>query len=59
MSFQDGLNKIQKGAAGSKKSPIDLNQYEISNKQQTYIDHLVQNFSLYQAQGTKEVEKML
>lgn len=59
MSFQDGLNKAQKGGAGSKKSPIDLTQYGISNRQQPYVDHLVQNFSLYQAQGTKEVEKML
>ncbi len=32
MSFQDGINKIQRGAAAVKKAQIDLNKYGISNK---------------------------
>jgi len=58
MSFQDGMNN-QANSKVSRRSVNDQVGIGISNMSQKYIDSMMKNLSLSQAQSSKEVEKML
>lgn len=58
MSFQDGMNN-QANSKVSRRSVNDQVGIGISNMSQKYIDSMMKNLSLSQAQNSKEVEKML